>query len=57
MLPLTLATEDALSEAVALRLLADFPAITIGASLRRGETVICGPACVSFARLRIIVPF
>jgi hypothetical protein len=36
MRPLTLATEDELSEAVALRLLADFPAITIGTSLRRG---------------------
>jgi hypothetical protein len=36
MLPLTLATEDELSEAIALRILADFPSIVIGTSLRRG---------------------
>jgi hypothetical protein len=36
MLPITLATEDELSEAVALRMLADFPAIIIGTSLRQG---------------------
>ena len=36
MLPLTLATEDELSEAIALRILADFPTILIGSSLRQG---------------------
>jgi hypothetical protein len=36
MLPLTVATEDELSEAIALRLLKDFPGILIGSSIRRG---------------------
>jgi hypothetical protein len=36
MLQLTLATEDELSEAVARRILSDFPAITLRDSLRRG---------------------
>jgi hypothetical protein len=36
MAPITLATEDELSEAIALRVLAAFPAITIGVCLRRG---------------------
>jgi hypothetical protein len=36
MAPLTLATEDELSEAVTLRILAAFPSITIGACVRRG---------------------
>ncbi len=35
MLQITLATEDRLSEAVALRLLAEFPAITVAACIRR----------------------
>jgi hypothetical protein len=36
MRPLTLATEDELSEAIAHRILVDFPTISIGTSLRRG---------------------
>jgi hypothetical protein len=36
MAPITLATEDELSEAIVLRILAAFSAITIGACLRRG---------------------
>jgi hypothetical protein len=35
MLPITLATEDELSEAIALRILADFLTIMIGTSLRQ----------------------
>jgi hypothetical protein len=36
MLPLTVATEDELSEAVALRILLDFPALEVGLCLRQG---------------------
>jgi hypothetical protein len=36
MAPITLATEDELSEAIALQILAAFPAFTVGACLRRG---------------------
>jgi hypothetical protein len=36
MQPLTLATEDALSEAIAERILADYPSILIGSRIRRG---------------------
>jgi len=36
MLPITLATEDELSEAIAQRILAAFPAIPLGQCLRRG---------------------
>jgi hypothetical protein len=36
MLPVTLATEDELSETIALRILADYPDLLIGSCLRRG---------------------
>ena len=36
MLPITVATEDELSEAIALRVLADFPTLVVGTCLRRG---------------------
>ncbi len=36
MLPLTIATEDELSEAIALRIVLDFPALEVGLCLRQG---------------------
>jgi hypothetical protein len=36
MLPLTVATEDELSEVIALRVLADLPGVIIGSSICRG---------------------
>jgi hypothetical protein len=55
MLPITVATEDELSEAIALRVLADFPTLVVGTCLRRGGNGICAGACAASARLPITV--
>jgi hypothetical protein len=51
MAPITLATEDELSEAIAPQMLAAFPAITVGACLRRGGSGYLRPHMRNFREM------